>query len=348
MKNKRLPNLRLYFIFYVFAFLCVTAAAAGGGAWVIDRLTGEGETLATVLWMLLLSVVLGTAINAVLSRFILAPITRLGEGIARVAQGDYSVRLTNTLRMGEMRDTYDNFNRMAHALGTTETLQSDFISNVSHEIKTPITAIEGYAMLLGDSQQRPEEQLECIDKILYNTRRLSALVGNILLLSRLDNQAAPLPRAPYRLDEQLRQAVLALEHKWSRKEIELEVDLDSVVFNANEGLMMHVWTNLIDNAVKYSPPGDAVLIRMRQGEGGVVVTVQDNGPGIPLAAQARVFERFYQADSSHQSEGSGLGLPLARRIARLYGGDITVDSREGQGSIFTVTLPVNAENPPFC
>lgn len=274
-----------------------------------------------------------------MSRFFLRPVTRMGRAMERVAAGDFTVRLDNPGALGEMRDSYAHFNTMTRALAATETLQSDFISNVSHEFKTPINAIEGYAMLMQDAGNDPALQREYADKILLSTRRLSELVNNILLLSKVDNQTMPLEKHPYRLDEQLRRAILLLERKWTQKQIEWDVDMDEATYTGNESLMLHVWVNLLDNAIKFDPVGGEIRLRLHCESTCIRITVSDNGPGIPKDQQSAIFERFYQADGSHKSEGNGLGLALARRIVRMCGGEISVSSEPGKGSCFTVELP---------
>ncbi len=339
-KIKWRPSVKLYFVLYTFVFLCVVSGVSAIVTELIQLLTRKYSfELPSVVWMLIISIPLGTALNTLTSRFFTTPITRLNRAMRTVAKGDFTVQLTDPGFISEMRESYENFNVMTRALGTTETLQTDFISNVSHEFKTPINAIEGYAMLLQDDTQSNEEKQQCVDKILLNTRRLSELVSNILLLSKVDNQGIQAAGKPYRLDEQLRQAVMMLEHKWTEKNIELDVDLDPAVYVGNESMMMHVWTNLIDNAIKFDPYGGQLMLRLHKANHQLIVTVQDNGPGIPADKQAQVFDRFYQADGSHRGEGNGLGLALVKTILTNCGGEITLSSYENTGCRFTVTLP---------
>ena len=229
---------------------------------------------------------------------------------------------------------------MVSELNATETLQTDFISNVSHEFKTPISAIEGYASLLQEHQQSPEEQVEYIDKILFNTRRLSALAGNILLLSKLDSQSIHPQRSRFRLDEQVRQCILALERKWTEKDVDFDVDLDSVDFTGYEGLLQHVWTNLIDNAVKFGPRGGLIRMRLIEEDGSALFTIANEGKSIPGEDKSRIFNKFYQGDSSHESEGNGLGLALVRKIVAIHGGEVWVEDPVNGGCRFAVRLPV--------
>ena len=332
-------NLRLYFIVCIFAILCVTLGVSALLTLLLEWLTNTHFTVPTIVWMVLFSVVLGGGLSIIMSRFFLRPVTRMGRAMERVAAGDFTVRLDNPGALGEMRDSYAHFNTMTRALAATETLQSDFISNVSHEFKTPINAIEGYAMLMQDAGNDPALQREYADKILLSTRRLSELVNNILLLSKVDNQTKPLEKHPYRLDEQLRRAILLLERKWTQKQIEWDVDMDEATYTGNESLMLHVWVNLLDNAIKFDPVGGEIRLRLHCESTCIRITVSDNGPGIPKDQQSAIFERFYQADGSHKSEGNGLGLALARRIVRMCGGEISVSSEPGKGSCFTVELP---------
>ncbi|MBO4836648.1 MAG: HAMP domain-containing histidine kinase [Clostridia bacterium] len=335
----RSDHLRLYFILCIFLILCLSIGAAALLTMLIEWLIHAHLTVPTIVWMLLLSIVMGLVLSLLFSRLFASPILRLSRAMEQVARGDFSVRLESAGHFGEMRQSYENFNTMIRALGTIETLQSDFVSNVSHEFKTPINAIEGYAMLLQDTED-PAQQREYTDKILISTRRLGDLVNNILLLSRVDNQSLPMERTAYRLDEQLRQALLMLERKWTEKEIELDVELPPVTYTGPESLLLHVWTNLIDNAVKFDPPGGLVRLEMHPDPDTITVAVSDSGPGMTEEEKAHIFDRFYQGDGSHRGEGSGLGLPLVQRILSAVGGTIQVQSAPGQGSRFVVTLPV--------
>ena len=169
------------------------------------------------------------------------------------------------------------------------------------------------------------EQAEDIDKILFNTRRLSALAGNILLLSKLDSQSIHPQRSRFRLDEQVRQCILALERKWTEKDVDFDVDLDSVDFTGYEGLLQHVWTNLIDNAVKFGPRGGLIRMRLIEEDGSVLFTIDNEGKSISDEDKSRIFNKFYQGDSSHESEGNGLGLALVRKIVAIHGGEVWVE-----------------------
>ena len=291
-----------------------------------------------MLRVLLISILSGAAIAVGLSKIFVSPMMKLGDAMRKVAGGDFTVRLDCTSKIRDVREVYGSFNTMVKELGNTETLQTDFVSNVSHEFKTPINAIEGYASLLQDSQLTDEQKNAYIDKIIFNTRRLSDLVGNILLLSKVNNQTISLKASTFRLDEQVRQSILALESKWEKKEIEFDIDLDEIEHTGYENLLSHVWLNLIDNAVKFSPQNGQIRIRLKQLAGSVTFSIWDNGLPIPEADIDRIFNKFYQGDNSHASEGNGLGLALVRKIVAAAHGTINVTSSEDAGTEFVVAL----------
>ena len=280
----------------------------------------------------------GILVTSQLSKYFFNPIKKLRGAMDKVAEGDFSVRLEEKSSSKEILEIYTGFNLMAHELSSTEILQTDFVSNVSHEFKTPINAIEGYSTLLQDGENLSEDQKEYVDKILLNTQRLSSLVGSILLLSKLENQQIPTNQIEYRLDEQIRQSVVALESAWSQKDIELDVDLDRVSYLGNEQMMRHVWDNLISNAVKFSPQGGKVKLCLSQKARKLTFTVEDQGPGLSEEAQKHIFDKFYQGDSSHKQEGNGLGLALVKRILTIEKGQITAENIPDGGCRFTVTL----------
>lgn len=307
--------------------------------WLLNRRFGVWLGMPYTIRVLLISILSGAAIAVGLSKIFVSPMMKLGDAMRKVAGGDFTVRLDCTSKIRDVREVYGSFNTMVKELGNTETLQTDFVSNVSHEFKTPINAIEGYASLLQDSQLTDEQKNAYIDKIIFNTRRLSDLVGNILLLSKVNNQTISLKASTFRLDEQVRQSILALESKWEKKEIEFDIDLDEIEYTGYENLLSHVWLNLIDNAVKFSPQNGQIRIRLKQLAGSVTFSIWDNGLPIPEADIDRIFNKFYQGDNSHVSEGNGLGLALVRKIVAAAHGTINVTSSEDAGTEFVVALP---------
>lgn len=288
-------------------------------------------------WVVIIGIVIGVPISIFVNRALLSPIRKLGDAMKLVAEGDFEIQLNTKAPFGDIEDIYRNFNIMTQELAANEILKTDFVSNVSHEIKTPITAIEGYAMLLQGDGELSGEQAEYIDKILINSKRLSELVGNVLLLSKIENQAIEERRESFCLDEQIRQSILLLEAKWEAKELELDVELERIEHVGNRGFMLQVWNNLIGNAVKFTPVGSTVRVRLYAKGGKAVFTVDDEGGGISEEAKKHIFDKFYQGDSSHKQEGNGLGLSLVKRILDLEGGSIEAENLP-LGCRFTVTL----------
>jgi len=272
-------------------------------------------------------------------------VERLSEATDEVAKGNFNLKVEPEVRLHieEIEDMYDSFNQMVHELGTIETLRNDFVSNVSHEMKTPISAIDGYATLLQDETLSPEERKQHVESILYNCRRLTALTGNILMLSRLDNGTMIPKKEPFRLDEQIRKVVLSMEEAWTEKELELDIEMDPVTYTGDEDLLYHIWTNLIGNAVKFSNRGGLLQIRMEENPsntGVVCVTIRDTGIGISSEQMAHMYDKFYQGDTSHSKEGNGLGLALVRQITNLLHISISANSKRGQGTTFILELPI--------
>ncbi|MBQ8536331.1 MAG: HAMP domain-containing histidine kinase [Clostridia bacterium] len=272
---------------------------------------------------------------------LIRPVTQLSQAIQKVAKGDFTVRLP-VEQQDEVGQLMENFNYMTAELQSIEYLQKDFISNVSHEFKTPIASIQGFATLLQSPDLDEASRQEYTGIIVKESRRLSRLSQNLLKLSKLENQHRLDNPAPYALDEQLRQTVLLLQPEWEPKAIlwELE-DMPSVTYTGDEALMQQVWINLLGNAIKFSPPGGEITLRLTVGEK-IRVDIADQGPGMVPEVQKRIFDRFYQGDSSHKEEGNGLGLALCQRIVELSKGVISVQSQPEKGSLFTVELPLKS------
>lgn len=324
--------------------LLVTAELVGSvllALWVsnlLSRYLPADWEVPLLLYLVVISLLVGILVTSVLSRMFFDPIKNVRLAMAKVEDGDYTVTLPETSGSPEIQDIYSGFNLMTKELRSTEILQSDFVSNVSHEFKTPINAIEGYATLLQGCEGLTAEQQGYVDKIIHNTERLSTLTGSILLLSKLENQQIPTNRSQFSLDEQIRQSIVALEPAWEKKELELEVELDAVNYYGCEHLLHHVWTNLLSNAIKFSPQKGTVRLQLIAGAQHTVFTIDDSGPGIPEAAIDHIFRKFYQADSSHRQEGNGLGLSLVERIVKQEKGSVVAENLPSGGCRFTVTL----------
>ena len=267
------------------------------------------------------------------------PVQVLTRAHEKVQEGDFTVRLPDN-QPGEMGELMRSFNDMTEALGSTAYLQKDFISSISHEFKTPIASIRGFAKLLQMPGLTEEQKAEYISMIAQESDRLSRLSETLLRLSALEQQTALASLTTFSLDEQLRQVILRLEPTWSQKDIGWQIDLNEVSVTSDQELLNQVWVNIIQNAIKFSPAESEIEVRVFR-ESNAIVEIKDHGCGMTEEAQKRIFDKFYQADKSRRQEGVGLGLSLAKRIVDMMGGTITVTSAPNQGSTFRVELPVS-------
>lgn len=330
-------SIRMWFTLLAMVGLGVSTTIAGVVVEVI-RMFRVPSFLPDIIWFVVISTGIGWIIHYFFSMKFVNPVMRLNRAMKAVADGDYGVRLEQKKELKEIQEIYSNFNLMAQELGATEILQTNFVSNVSHEFKTPINAIEGYATLLqGQDQLTNEEKEAYVEKILVNTKRISKLVGNMLLLSKLDNQAIQSKQTKFRLDEQVRQSIVILEPAWEEKNIEFDVEMDDIEYVGNESLLHHVWDNLIGNAIKFSPQDGYIKIRMHRTDEGIIFSIEDEGSGILEKDKKHIFDRFYQSDNSHKEEGNGLGLSLAKQIIDAYNGKIWVENL-AKGCRFLVKL----------
>lgn len=267
------------------------------------------------------------------------PVQVLTAANARVKEGDFEVRLPESVP-GEMGELMRSFNDMTEALGRTAYLQKDFISSISHEFKTPIASIRGFAKLLQMPGLSEEQKAEYIALIAHESDRLSRLSETLLRLTALEQQTAPANLSSFSVNEQLRQVILRLEPTWSSRNIGWQLELDDeVVIESDEALLSHVWINLIQNAMKFSPDESEIEVRASMGSH-AVVEITDHGCGMDEETLGRIFDRFYQSDNSRSQEGVGLGLCLVKRILDMLGGSVAVESTPGMGSTFRVTMPL--------
>ena len=270
------------------------------------------------------------------------PVKRILEGMDKIMAGDFSTRIPY-LRGEDSGNEFDaiikGLNHMAEELSGVETLRTDFISNVSHELKTPLAVIQNYGTILQNPALSQKEQQEYARAITEQTRKLSALITNILKLNRLENQQIFPEKKEYNLTEQICECLLGFEQAWEKKELEIETDLEEdVVICQDAELLSLVWNNLFSNAIKFCKEQGKVAISVKRENDMIVVAVSDEGCGIRPEVGAHIFEKFYQGDTSHATQGNGLGLALVKRVIDIVGGEIHVQSVLGKGSTFLVRL----------
>ncbi len=244
----------------------------------------------------------------------------------------------STYRPREVKEFAQSFNKAAEELSGTEILRKDFINNFSHEFKTPIVSISGFADLLIEEDLSEAERKEFLMIIRDESRRLADLATNILTLNRIESQTILKDKEVFRIDEQIRQSVLVTQQKWKDRELDFQINLDEMEYNGNPLLLKEVWLNILDNAAKFSPEGGVIGVTLQRKEDRIMAAVTDQGPGMDEKTAAHIFEQFYQGDTSHKTQGNGLGLAMVRKIVNLHGGTIHVNTKPGNGSCFTVML----------
>ncbi len=297
-------------------------------------------TLQILLLMAAVSLIVGTGLSALAVRIPLRPINRLIDEMNRLAEGDFQARVhfgKKTDMIPAFLHVEESFNKMAEELGKTEMLRQDFIDNFSHEFKTPIVSIAGFAKLLQRADLDESQKKEYIDAIVEESRRLSDMATNVLKLTKVENQTILTGVTCYNLSEQIRSAILLLENQWSAKNLELDMEFPEVMISANEDMMQEVWINLLQNAVKYSPEYGPLQVQLEENASGIRVSIANSGE-IGEEHINRIFQKFYQADRSHFSAGNGVGLAIVKRVVELHGGAVSAQSRDG-AVIFTVELP---------
>ena len=272
------------------------------------------------------------------------PLHKMAEATRKVSEGDFSVYVP-TIHTADKLDYLDimilDFNKMVEELGSIETLKTDFVSNVSHEMKTPIAIIKNYAQLLQTGRASEKQRIEYAKGIEDTAARLSSLISNILKLNKLEHQRLMPEVEVYDVCRQLCESVFLFEEAIEEKEIGLEADIEDVaMIEADESLMELVWNNLLSNAVKFTERGGNITIRQTSDENHIRVSVSDTGCGIAKENINHIFDKFYQGDTSHATDGNGLGLALVKRVLELMDGEIQITSEEGKGSVFLVILPV--------
>lgn len=328
----------IVFAGFLTATVCVIAMTLWRRTPIVVALMVNPFVLTAVL--LCVCAVIGTLLTGFLGKYYLRPLKQLIAATKEIKKGNFKVELEiDGNPQTEMEELIYSFNEMSRELDGIEMFRNDFINNFSHEFKTPIVSICGFAKQLEYGDLSAEQRQEYAKIIAEESDRLAKLATNVLELSKLENQQIVTDRQEFYLDEQLRQCILLQEPLWTEKEIEIIPELDEVKLLSNEELLSHIWLNLIGNAIKFTPDGGTVRVELKEGKDTVTVQISDTGIGMSEEVKAHIFEKFYQGDPSHHKKGYGIGLTMAQRAAKLCGGEISVESTPGAGSTFLVTLP---------
>lgn len=344
MRDNRFYKQMLGILFFLtFISICFSA-----GYYIIEllplRLTDYVRYLATIMTSIAIMIFIGFLIQAIHHKKRVNIYLEIIDALRKIANGDYNVQLDFKMdKKNEMTDIINHFNHMAKQLKQMEEMRQEFISNVSHEIQSPLTSIVGFAQALQNNKLTIQERNHYLHIIETESRRLSKLSDNLLKLTSLESEHHPFERTDFRLDQQIRTIILACEPTWLEKELELDISLEKVSIFADEDLMSQVWTNLIHNAIKFTQHHGRITIRLQQIDDQASITISDNGIGISETDQFHIFERFYKADLARErsKSGSGLGLSIVKRIIEMHEGTISVKSELEKGTTFTILLPIS-------
>lgn len=302
-------------------------------------LLGELDSIAKAAPEILRSLIIlpfGIGVGAFLLRYPMRPVKKLIHAMNRLAEGHFDERL-NFDEVGSMKELADTFNTLAHELQNTEMLRSDFVNNFSHEVKTPIVSIHGFATLL-QQENLTDKQRGYVDVIADESMRLASMATNVLNLTKVENQSILTNSQEYNLSEQLRKCILLLEKKWTEKDISFEMAFEEHTIRGDAELLQQVWVNLLDNAIKFSTPGSEIGVAIINQPDSLHVSISNHGPMISPEDQKRLFNKFWQGDTSHASKGAGIGLSIVKTIVGLHKGMVNVSSSEEE-TVFTVVLP---------
>ncbi|MGO4180160.1 sensor histidine kinase [Paenibacillus sp. MCAF9] len=287
------------------------------------------------------ALITGSLFILIASIFLIRPIKKLTRATRRIASGDFNVKL-NIKQTGELGTLARSFEEMMHDLQQLEQMRREFVTNVSHEVQSPLTSISGYAIALKQANLADTDRNRYLDIIIAEAKRMSKMSDSLLKLSLLESQSQQMRLTAFRLDEQIRRIIVAIQPQWSTRNIQFDLHLPTVIFSADHDLLNQVWTNIIGNSIKFSQDGGIIKVSIQQDIKNVTVQISDSGIGIAPEDQKRIFERFFKADRSHSRkyEGSGMGLAIVKQIVSLHQGDIRVESEPGRGTTFIVTLPI--------
>lgn len=344
-KDKGFSEIWIRFLVAIFCVINILILEFAAIMYIVHQILGFTNTklswiLMTVL-IIVTSLVLATGLALFVEYRILRPVVSFAKATKKVANGDFSVRVDEDNVIKGVHEMSKNFNIMVTELAGIETLRNDFIANVSHEFKTPLSAIEGYATLLQNPNLSEEEKLKYSSLLITSSKQLSKLVDNILKLSKLETQEVMQAKVNFRLDEQLRKTVLMFEKDWVSKEIDFDLSLPIYEYYGNPDIIRQIWTNIIGNAIKYSNKGSTIKITATENTSFIRISVSDEGIGMCENTKKHIYEKFYQGDTTRKSEGNGLGLAIVSRIVKLLDGAISIESEIDIGTTVTVSLPIN-------
>ncbi len=343
---KWLNNYFVFFLLVAFVITCCTMLFVSTLSKSLD-ITFSEENISTAAKVTFLNVTLLSLLITVVDTIrrkitVERPVKRITEAAEKIIKGDFTARIKQQNKIGT-DETFgviiDSFNKMAEELGSVETLRTDFIANVSHEMKTPLAVIQNYGKLLQSPDLSDEKRIEYAKGVADGSRRMADMMTNILKLNRLENQQIYPQVTEFDLGEQICECLLQYENVWEKAEIEIETDIaENINIKADAELLSHVWNNLFSNAFKFTPTGGTVSVSLTATEHHALVKVTDTGCGMTAEVGAHIFEKFYQGDTSHSVQGNGLGLALVKRVIDIMQGEISVESVLGQGSTFTVKI----------
>ena len=351
-KRKRKKNIRIGFTWWFFSIviLIIVSGSAMIAVGVYYLLAYFGivrlesiSTLGVIASCIIAFGIVGALVAGIIYRNYTRPLKACINAISHLAEGDYSVRVRSKRNDKQMRSLENAINTTAEELGNTEIMRNDFINDVSHEYKTPVSSILGYARLL-KSSPLTKTQTEYVDIIIEESRHLASMTTNVLLLNKFENTEIVTDKKPFSLDEQLRRCFQHLQNEWLNKDISIVGDFNDVTFYGNEEILSHIWSNIVSNAIKFTDKGGEISCSVTQEKENAVVVIKDNGCGMDEETQKHIFDKFYQHEGSGKTEGNGLGLALAKRAAELCEGEILVKSEPDLGTEFTVILPNNITN----
>lgn len=343
---KLINNYLVFFLFVAFVITCCTMLFVS----ILSKnlnITLTDENLSSAAKLTFLNVIFLSLLLTVLDSLrrkitVERPVKQITDAAEKIMKGDFSVRINQVEGFGAdetFNEIVDCFNRMAEELGSVETLRTDFIANVSHELKTPLAVMQNYGALLQQPELDQEKRMEYATAVFRACRRLSSLVTNVLKLNKLENQQIFPQMTEYDLGEQLCESLLQFESEWEEKQINIETNIaEDITVQADYELLSLVWSNLLSNAFKFTDRGGCVSVSLEACGDHAVIKVTDTGCGMRAEVGAHIFEKFYQGDTSHSTQGNGLGLALVKRVIDIMKGDISVESVYGRGSTFTVRI----------